>query len=262
MTAIEKRRCACGTILSRFNDDDECAACVDANTRSLDDLAVLIVREDELTREHAGKMLEHAILCGEALLEAQSQVPWGDWGTWLAVNFPKGETRSRDYMRIARFKDQIGDQVDTIHGAMRVLKGKTDGEFKRAFTKPRSDSRPVVQELKAEGLTHAEIAAKLGLPVGRVQALYREPEEQQAQKNAQKTRMRSEAAATRRRRRDEDMEHLGGQACATYTLLRSTMSSLELLHADSEEPICGAIQGVINRLAASEDMFFRAVTEA
>ena len=61
-----------------------------AADNSLADLGARINEAHRLAIGHAGKAIEHAIPCGQLLLEAKAKVPHGKWLPWLRDDVPHG----------------------------------------------------------------------------------------------------------------------------------------------------------------------------
>lgn len=79
--------------------------------RPLRVLVPLIKSEIELGDE-AG--LEHYQRAGEMLLEAQTQVDHGDWGSWLERNFNRSISTAYSYMALAKKKIPAGRNFTTL----------------------------------------------------------------------------------------------------------------------------------------------------
>jgi hypothetical protein len=78
----------------------------------LTDLGARINESHHLALKHADKAIEHAIACGQMLLEAKAKVPHGKWLPWLRDNITFGERSAQGYMRIAqRVPPQIRNGV-------------------------------------------------------------------------------------------------------------------------------------------------------
>jgi hypothetical protein len=70
----------------------------------------------------SGNILEHAIKCGELLIEAQKQVQQGAWDVWLERNVEVHKTTAYGYMRLARNKDKVlASGVQGIDPALELL---------------------------------------------------------------------------------------------------------------------------------------------
>jgi hypothetical protein len=65
-------------------------------------LAAEIEAEHAATQEAAQSALEHAVRCGELLIQAKAQVGHGDWLPWLEANCSFRPRTARAYMQLAR----------------------------------------------------------------------------------------------------------------------------------------------------------------
>lgn len=95
-----------------------------ANNRSLADLGARINEAHHLAIQHAGKAIEHAIACGQMLLEAKAKLPHGQWLPWLRQNVCFGERSAQGYMRVAqRLPRQIRNGVAdmSVRGVLKEL---------------------------------------------------------------------------------------------------------------------------------------------
>jgi Protein of unknown function (DUF3102) len=71
-------------------------------SNSLADLAHRINAEHEATLAAVKTGLEHAIAAGQLLLEAQAQIPHGQWLPWIRANCATGVRTAQRYMELAR----------------------------------------------------------------------------------------------------------------------------------------------------------------
>jgi Protein of unknown function (DUF3102) len=67
----------------------------------LADLAGRINDEHRLAEQHARSAVEHALKCGELLIEAKGKVQHGEWLPWLKANCAVSERTAQAYMRLA-----------------------------------------------------------------------------------------------------------------------------------------------------------------
>ena len=70
-------------------------------------IASEINREHRLAEEHAAQAVDHAIRCGEMLIEAKAQLKHGEWLPWLAANFEGSEDTAGNWMRLARNSERV-----------------------------------------------------------------------------------------------------------------------------------------------------------
>jgi len=104
-----------------------------AASNSLTDLGARINEAHQLAIGHAGKAIEHAIACGQMLLEAKAKVPHGKWLPWLRDNITFGERSAQGYMRIEqRVPPQIRNGVADFSSLRTAL---------HALAVPRKDRR-------------------------------------------------------------------------------------------------------------------------
>lgn len=89
---------------------------------ALPDLAKRATVEHEAVEHHLGAALDHAIAAGEALLQAQAQVPTGSWLAWLDANFPGSQVTAYYYMRIAHYRELVRE-LPSVSAAMSRLRG-------------------------------------------------------------------------------------------------------------------------------------------
>ncbi len=80
---------------------------VKANTGTLEDLAPRINAEHRACEAAAATAVEHAIRCGELLLEAKQSKKHGGWMSWLADNFEGSQDLANKYMRVARNSERV-----------------------------------------------------------------------------------------------------------------------------------------------------------
>jgi hypothetical protein len=77
------------------------------NEQELDDLARQIATEHEAAERAFGSALQHAIRCGELLIEAKTKIGHGEWIPWLAIHARVGERTAQAYMQVARRKSDL-----------------------------------------------------------------------------------------------------------------------------------------------------------
>lgn len=81
-----------------------------AVARTPAELTTEIATEHEAAQSAFRSAVEHAIRCGELLIEAKAQLPHGGWGEWIAGNFPASDRTARGYMRLARYGEEVNRQ--------------------------------------------------------------------------------------------------------------------------------------------------------
>jgi hypothetical protein len=79
------------------------------------------IAEHALAAEKAWRdALGHAIAAGKKLHEAKALVKHGEWGAWLAENFPGSDRTARLYMRLATHSARVAD-LPTVRDAVAQL---------------------------------------------------------------------------------------------------------------------------------------------
>ena len=81
--------------------------------RATVDLPHIINEEHAACLAAVNNALDHALCCGELLLEAKRECRHGEWQKWLADNFVGSDRTARAYMRIARHHDVIDAKRQT-----------------------------------------------------------------------------------------------------------------------------------------------------
>jgi hypothetical protein len=94
------------------------------------DLARTANGEHALARSSAESFLEHAIRCGEALLEAKQLVGHGDWLPWLNAHFNGSERIAQQYMRLAANPKRVADLPEpSLRKAIAAVSGQSTAEL-------------------------------------------------------------------------------------------------------------------------------------
>lgn len=133
---------------------------VAVESTTLDALAATANREHRLVVQSGRAIVEHAILAGEALLEAKTLVGHGGWCKWLEESFEQSPKTANDYMRIARYKDFVREvQPDGLNAASRLLR---EHEVPRPREVHNDEVRSKAIDLHHQGTSQRDIAALLG----------------------------------------------------------------------------------------------------
>lgn len=82
-----------------------------AQSNSLPDLAARIRAEHAATSVALKSSITHGITAGEMLIEAKAQLPHGQWLPWLRDHCEISERTAQLYMRLAKNRDAIEDQI-------------------------------------------------------------------------------------------------------------------------------------------------------
>jgi hypothetical protein len=90
--------------------------------RSDEDLAREINTEHGQVETYKRNTVQHAIRCGDLLLEMKRRVGHGNWLAWLGEHFEASERTARNYMEIAK-SAAVADLRDdtTMRSALRAL---------------------------------------------------------------------------------------------------------------------------------------------
>jgi Protein of unknown function (DUF3102) len=93
---------------------------------TLDDLAVRIRAEHEQVGAALRRGVEHALRCGDLLLQAKTQVAHGEWLPWLEEHCVMAERTAQAYMKLARNRSAIEAETRNVadlgvRGALALL---------------------------------------------------------------------------------------------------------------------------------------------
>ena len=129
--------------------------------RRLLELAEIIGREHQLARQAAHAMLEHALACGDALLEAKAMLPAGEWGRWVEQILPDGTkvTMCGNYMRLAYLREHIDPEM-TLTANLRALRGVPGVPL--GTQKHSEETKQRAREMYADGVHVKRIAREVG----------------------------------------------------------------------------------------------------
>ena len=210
----------------------------------LDRLADTIRAEIGLIDQASQSWVEHAILAGEALIQAQAQVALYDWGRWLEANVPGLALKyAGQFMRAAFNKSAV-----LSSGA------RTSLDFKELL--PALPYRPVrkrtratpellrhIKERRNAGLSWNALGRELDLAPNTVRAYvdaeYRKRNEASTARGRKACMRRKRAAelALERQERDQLAAQRGGDISVVYASLRKSALLLDRLirQAESED---------------------------
>lgn len=224
--------------------------------RTLSELIEDFHQEHEQALTAAVRTVEHAIRAGEALLEAKAQIEHGEWTHWLEENIlGKGRSLStvNAYMRFARNQELLRrEQPDSFKGADLLLKGAPDARINPHL-------RDEARGLKAQGLTHAQIAEHLGVSKPSVWRMVN-PESYKASVRRSHQRSMAAKVALRRQERDAAVRANGGNLAEAYSLIRKALQQLDTAAGEAgDREVKRAISSAIHRLHNVEDQIVRAV---
>lgn len=94
--------------------------------RSDDDLVREINAEHGQVETYKHNTIQHAIRCGDLLLEMKQRVGHGNWLAWVQEHFEASERTARNYMEIAK-SAAVADLRDdtTMRSALRALASRS-----------------------------------------------------------------------------------------------------------------------------------------
>ena len=87
---------------------------------NITDLCRAIEREHKATRSHYNKACDHAIGCGQYLIEAKSKALSGDWLGFVSRNFTFSHRTAQLYMRAARYPQRVA-HLSSLRSAQKLL---------------------------------------------------------------------------------------------------------------------------------------------
>lgn len=219
---------------------------------TLAELAQTANHESQMAFEAGTRMIQHAINCGEALLEAKTHVPRGEWTDWLAENFERSLSVAHQCMRIARHKSKVIDaQATNFKGALRVLHGGRPSNIDPA-------EEAYAKKLRAEGMTYSQIATHLDVPKSRVQR-YLNPASEKARLERAKRVTIAGRRELNRQARDRDAKKAGGAIAEAYALIRKTLQTIDVaIGQEKDRDVKHHLNDAVNRLHNAEDAIVKA----
>lgn len=207
----------------------------------LTQLAFTINREHTLAYQKAVEALEHAIRCGEALIEAREIVPDGEWTRWVEANLSIATGTMHRYIRVATYKQHLLDadkKPASINAAIGYLKaiGAPAASTGRNGRSPTFDVAEA-KRLRKQGMTYEQIGELLG--VSDV-AIWRQltpgaTKRAIAISNRNRKRRRLEREAFEQTQRDKRVARAGGAAAEAYALLRRCAAALDQALSDAKD---------------------------
>jgi hypothetical protein len=137
--------------------------------RTDDDLAREINTEHGHVEAYKRNTIQHAIRCGELLLEMKRRVGHGNWLAWVQEHFEASERTARNYMEIAKSAAvaDLGDD-STMRSALRALAS-------RSQSNARIPGAEMVQAPRAGlGKAHQRTWASLPTRLGTIKRIFSE----------------------------------------------------------------------------------------
>jgi len=207
---------------------------------SLADLAVTINHEHDLAYRSALDTLEHAIRCGQGLIEARAMIPDGRWGQWMKDNLNVSPHAATRYMRIATHADRLltGDrQPKSINAAITYLRD-IDAP---AITTGRNGRRPTfdvdeAKRLRKLGMTYVDIGDAVGVSDVAVWRQLTPGATRRAitYTNRARTQRRAERRALIEKELTQRVARVGGAPADAYAFLRKCAIALDRALADAD----------------------------
>lgn len=203
------------------------------------------------------QMLEAAILCGHALLEAQRLVGWGSWEPWLDEHFSQSRVTAAVYMRCATYEEIVRSSgVTSIAAARRLLAAMAEETGERRPNAAQAELAAKAKELKAQGLTHREVASMLDVPVEQI-TYWTNPDAYRKRIASNRRRKQRADAARRalaRQTRDEAIRKIKGPSSEAYSLLRKAAQALDHAQAEADTPeVRAAMLTALGKVHDAED---------
>jgi hypothetical protein len=111
--------------------------------RTDDDLVREINAEHGHVETYKHSTIQHAIRCGELLVEMKQRVGHGNWLAWVQEHFEASERTARNYMEIAK-SAAVADSHDdtTMRSALRALTSRSQ---------PKEPKKEQTSEMAADG---------------------------------------------------------------------------------------------------------------
>lgn len=72
-----------------------------------------IQAEHEACSENASRALQHALACGDLLIQAKESVVHGGWQDWLTMNFASGIRTAQLYMKLASNREKLEGAISS-----------------------------------------------------------------------------------------------------------------------------------------------------
>lgn len=226
-------------------------------------LAAEINQEHQLVYQASLDALEHAIRCGERLIEAREQVPDGKWSQWVKENVAITQSVVTRYIRLATYRDKLAsapDPLETISAAMSYLHEIDAPAVGRGRTgKGPSFDVDEARRLRESGMTFRQIGKALGVSDVAVSYQLNPPGPEWKEK-------RQRAAQDRNAQRRIQVEQqiadtirkVGGSLAEAYDLLVRCVDALSraLIEADDDE-LFGALSVALANTQRAEGMITR-----
>lgn len=125
-------------------------------------LAVTVNREHVLVAEAVASAVEHAILAGEALLQAREQLAPNTWTSWVRENLSCSPELARMYVRVAFNSELVRSEGATsVKQALRLV-SEQGAVVPHPSSARRLERQREARRLLAAGFTQAEVGEMFG----------------------------------------------------------------------------------------------------
>lgn len=212
----------------------------EAGPRTIEELTRLVNGEHSDVLTATRKTIDHAIRCGNLLMEIQQLVGYGGWRKWLTNDWAADPSVARCYIRIAAYHEHIPASArSSIHKAQQALRGLAPVGLTESWNSVRADAKADAKRLVKEGLTQEQIAEMLGVSKTSVQR-WVNPELERKERRQRKERATAQKAARRALAREQRAaevrkalrEQKGTALAESYSLARKLAQELD--RADNE----------------------------
>ena len=230
---------------------------------SLSDLTERIQIEHRLVQESLQSGLVHAIRAGDALIEAKSVVPQGDWLVWLTKNVDVSESAAQIYMRLSKYQEQLPSDVGVTQARF-FLRGLPKAA---GFTGYSDDIKAEARKLRAtSNMSYVTIAEMLDVSHSIV-AIWCDKD--YAQRHAMGKRRHAIQRKRERRalfliekesRRRNAAKAAGGAIHDAYSHLRLSAEALDkAIDEAKNHDVASSLRDARNRIYAAEDRISQAL---
>lgn len=219
----------------------------------LDQLAERANRAHEAVGEALSSAIEHAISCGEALIEARARFEDGGWEAWAIQNLRFSVSSAGNYMRLAHYKDKLPPDVSApyhdsrgnitwpgLHTALTYLRGLPPIRPRGSGPAIADVERDEIKRLKAEGLKASEIAGMVGRSESSVEHILYGNRQSKAERRrigaARRERMREQRLWAKREKQRQAAMRAGGDLSEAYAALRRALDHAEGVREAAVKP--------------------------
>jgi transposase len=182
------------------------------------------------------KGVEHAILCGEALIAARAFVPDGQWCRWVDENLDFGIAVVGNWMRIAKNRDQLTDNETTQKAALLRFKELGIREPRGGHRQPSFDVAEA-RALRSQGMATKDLAEMFGVHQNTMR-IHLDPQalkkHHAATRRAARVREKERQALVKQER-DEAVKRVGGDISVIYAWLLKAAIMVDRAIVESDD---------------------------